>query len=277
MSSAGFVYNREYFLNDCDGHVQFKNSRGKVLGKRLSKMLELTGAEPGMRILDAGCGRGELVLHLGRAKSRACGIDNSAQAIDICRQTLKFWKRDFQDIDRYAGFIGADILHIPFSDGFFDVIVMADVVEHLAAPLLIPALREMRRVLNKGGKLVIHTAPNRYYLPLGGLLFALLSRLLYARPFRRGGSSHLLPWNIRSLMPRGLQPDVHVNEQSSWSLKRALRRSGFRVEKIWFELNPHYIDALFADRRGFLLINALKKMIPVKHLFFAELYCLAGI
>ena len=38
-----FPYDKKYFLSECDGYVQFKNSKGKVLGKRLKKIFELAG------------------------------------------------------------------------------------------------------------------------------------------------------------------------------------------------------------------------------------------
>jgi ubiquinone/menaquinone biosynthesis C-methylase UbiE len=268
MNDEGFSYDRDYYLSECDGCLQFNNSRGKVLGKRLKKMLELAAPEPGMRLLDVGCGRGELVLHGALAGASAWGIDGAAEAIAICRETLNFWKAEYPEIDQYARFGQADGRHLAFGDGFFDTAMLADVVEHLAPDILKQTLQEIKRVLKRGGRIVIHTSPNKYYIPVTGRLFALVSRLLYGR-------GHLIPWRIRPRLPRGLQPDVHVNEQSRGSLERILKKTGFRVEKTWFELNPHYIDALFPDQRGFRFINALKGVLPLKHLFYADLYCIA--
>lgn len=268
VNDEGFSYDRDYYLSECDGCVQFNNSRGKVLGKRLKKMLGLAAPEPGMQLLDVGCGRGELVLHSALSKAFAWGIDEAAEAIAISRETLNFWKSEYPWIDRHAHFQQADGRHLPFDNSFFDTAILTDVVEHLAPEDLKQTLQELRRVLKKGGRVVIHTSPNKYYIPVTGRLFALVSRLLYGRP-------HVIPWRIRPLLPRGLQHDVHVNEQSRASLKRILKKTGFRVEKTWFELNPHYIDALFPDQRGFRFVNALKAVLPLKHLFYADLYCLA--
>ena len=73
------VYNRDYFFSECDGYIQFANSRGKVLCKRLKKIFELANIKPEMNILDLGCGRGELVLHSTLKKANAWGIKNEVQ------------------------------------------------------------------------------------------------------------------------------------------------------------------------------------------------------
>jgi hypothetical protein len=74
-----------------------------------------------------------------------------------------------------------------------------------------------------------------------------------------------------------MQKNVHLNEQSCFGLKRAINQSGLKTEKIWMELNPHYIDFFFGDSRAFAIINILKKSIPVKHFFYADLFCIASV
>jgi SAM-dependent methyltransferase len=65
--------------------------------------------------------------------------------------------------------IVADAHALPFPDGAFDVILCSEVLEHLHTPA--QALSEMRRVLKRGGTLIlttrfifpIHDAPHDYY------------------------------------------------------------------------------------------------------------------
>ena len=268
------VYNRDYFFSECDGYVQFSNSRGKVLGKRLKKIFELANVKPDMNILDLGCGRGELVLHSALKRAHAWGIDISGDAINICDNTLAFWKKEYPWIDRFARFRCEDVCQLNFSDSSFDIVFLSDMVEHLKPVILKKTLEAVNRVMKSNGKLLIHTSPNRYYIPVTGRVFSLISRILYIMDIKKK-SRYVIPWNIRTVLPRGLKTDIHINEQSSFSLKRVLKKTGFCVEKIWFELNPHYIDALYPDQRGFQIINSLKKLIPVKHLFYADLYCIA--
>ena len=70
----------------------------------------------------------------------------------------------YGDID-----IASDILSIPAEDGFFDVILCTEVLEHVPEP--IKAIKEMVRLLKKGGKILItaplgsglHQLPFHYY------------------------------------------------------------------------------------------------------------------
>lgn len=66
----------------------------------------------GNRICDFGCGRGDLLSHLG---SHAIGIDHSAEAVSICRSR-----------GLHAD-VGTDLS----SHGWFDAIVCTEVLEHL--------------------------------------------------------------------------------------------------------------------------------------------------
>jgi SAM-dependent methyltransferase len=62
----------------------------------------------------------------------------------------------------------ADLSHLPFEPGTFDLVFSKYVLEHLERPLA--TFRELRRVLKGGGHLVFHT-PNRFhYVALGATL-----------------------------------------------------------------------------------------------------------
>jgi 2-polyprenyl-3-methyl-5-hydroxy-6-metoxy-1,4-benzoquinol methylase len=271
-----FQYKREYYMSDCDGHIQFKNSRGKVLGKRLKKIYLLASIRAGMHVLDIGCGRGELVLKSAANKAYAWGMDVSTDAVHICWETLKFWKKDVPEIDKYACFINQDATELDFNDSFFDVVFLSDIVEHLENKTLLILLKQVKRVLKKNGKVIIHTAPNKYYLPASGIFFYLIARIISQPDSARLSGKKRPSLNLREDLPSGLQKNVHLNEQSGLSLRRTLKKSGLKAEKIWLELNPHYIDRFFTDKRAFHIINFLKKVIPVKHFFYADLYCIAS-
>jgi ubiquinone/menaquinone biosynthesis C-methylase UbiE len=269
-------YSHHYYLNQCDGFRQFNNSKGKVLGKRLKKIFNLIHVQPGMRILDVGCGRGELVLHCARNQAYAWGLDTSTAAISICNQARSHWQKDCKDMQTYAHFQQADAISLPFQDQFFDCVLLVDFIEHVYPGPLHRILGELRRCLKNGGKLIVHTSPNKYYLPIMGRFFALLSRIFHYLPIGGCITQPVLPWNIRTLLPSGLQRHIHVNEHSSFGLRRLFRDHGFKGEQIWFDLNPHYIDFCFTDPRAFRVLNRLRGLLPVKHLFYADLFGVAS-
>jgi hypothetical protein len=104
---------------------------------------------------------------------------------------------------------------------------MFDLVEHLHPWELQQALTEARRVLEPGGRLIIHTAPNAWY-----------DR--YAYPVVRfvrtlTGEGARYPKDPRAITPENL--DVHVNEQSALSLKDALNRAHFQAQ-VWLDTPP---------------------------------------
>jgi len=93
-------------------------------------------------ILNVGCGFGrELVLF----KVPVVGVDLDTSVLSVA-------KRFGKDL------LVADAHNLPFRDGMFDGVAMAETIEHVKSPL--KALLEVRRVLESGGKLALQT-PNR--------------------------------------------------------------------------------------------------------------------
>lgn len=102
--------------------------------------------EPGLKILDIGCGTGETLSFLKEYldKPKLYGIDNSQVAIDFAK------KRGHKNIRK------VNALKLPYKNNTFDYILLLDVIEHIENDLEL--LQETKRVLKKGGKIII-TAP----------------------------------------------------------------------------------------------------------------------
>jgi SAM-dependent methyltransferase len=206
-------YDEAYFLNSCEGYEEFIVSEGAHLSRRLSQSFEMAEVEPGMRVLDVGCGRGEILRHCANLGVRACGIDYAPIAVQIARE---------------AGAVcQADAKRLPFPGLFFDRVLMFDLVEHLYPWELDRALAEARRVLRREGRLIVHTAPNEWYDHWAYPLVRLVRGLM-------GQGGHY-PKDPRAIVPANL--DVHVNEQSVWSLWRVLKRAGFSAQ-VWLDTPP---------------------------------------
>ena len=60
------AYTKEYYKSCCQGYEEFKLSKGELLPLRLSIPLKLAQIKAGMRVVDIGCGRGEIVIHCAR-------------------------------------------------------------------------------------------------------------------------------------------------------------------------------------------------------------------
>jgi 2-polyprenyl-3-methyl-5-hydroxy-6-metoxy-1,4-benzoquinol methylase len=107
------------------------------------------------RVLDIGCGRGELAEHLIEKGAEVTLLDYSPTAIEFAKRILGERPRARFVVDDAANLA----THVPEQSQ--DAIFMTDFVEHLSVDELRPVLTACRRVLAPGGALIIHT-PERY-------------------------------------------------------------------------------------------------------------------
>ena len=123
-------------------------------GPLVSRLASLSAAvnsyaQAGDRVLDLGCGTGELTRTLAAAGLWVAGCD-------ISRQMLL---RAPRDRGGYAGWVQLEPgwRRLPFASAAFDVVVAASVLEYVSEPAVI--LRECARVLRPGG-VVLYTVPD---------------------------------------------------------------------------------------------------------------------
>jgi len=208
LSSA---YTQEYYMSDCAGHHNFASSGGEQLPQRLQRPLEIAAPQPGERLLDLGCGRGELAHHCRKHGASVWGLDFASAALDIAQ--------NFQG--QNLAFQQAEAQYLPFEKDSFDTVFMLDIVEHLHHPELQRSLSEVWRVLRPGGKLIIHSMPNLDYYRYGYPLYRVVARL--------GGRR--LPPDPRH---RWAHPHLHVNEQTPKQLRISLQNHLFD-SRVWLE------------------------------------------
>jgi ubiquinone/menaquinone biosynthesis C-methylase UbiE len=104
------------------------------------------------RVLDLGCGVGDLAYKLAQECRHVYGADIAPSNAVLARQNL-------DEVGKSSVFVSAcSATHLPFPDEFFDRVIMADVIEHI--PNIPIALREVRRVLKRNGRLICVT-PDR--------------------------------------------------------------------------------------------------------------------
>lgn len=243
------VYDRTYFLNDCNGHEEFSATGGQVLPERLARVLAYAQVEPDMRVLDVGCGRGESLVWLARQGAEGWGVDYAREALRLAAETLRAAEAG---VRASCQLLCANARLLPFATELFDRVLMLDVVEHLHPWELEQALLEIWRLLKPGGKLIVHTAPNRWYYRFGYPLFRTFERL-------RGvqlPKDPRLRFRCHALM--------HVNEQSPWSLKRVLARCGYRSR---IRLLYKAVDERESPR-GIARVKNLAQWLPVSRWVF---------
>ena len=171
----------------------FRSLRG-VNAFRVELVLEWLGMElAGAMVVDTGCGGGLMVEPLIEEGAHVLGLDLSAASLRVARGRLG------------ARFVRADESRLPVASGSADVVLLADVLEHV--PSVEAALTEAARVLRKGGACFVNT----------------INRTARARWI----AVHLAEGV--GLVPRGTHdPEMFVDAAE---LVRAAKRLGFDLER----------------------------------------------
>lgn len=101
---------------------------------------------PGVRVLDLGCGSGDLALHLVGAGAEVVALDLSPGMVDIARQRVEAFGGGAK-----ATFVAAPVEDSGLPDAHFDVVVGRFILHHLDVGV---AAAEIARILRPGGKAV---------------------------------------------------------------------------------------------------------------------------
>lgn len=105
----------------------------------------------GHRVLDFGCGLGEMASYLADAGYSAYGCD-----------IKPFWDETEYKSQVVLSPIELDPYRLPYPDDNFDIVFSTSVFEHVQDKRI--AFQEIRRVLKPGG-ISVHLFPSKWYLP----------------------------------------------------------------------------------------------------------------
>lgn len=211
------IYTKEYFLHHCSG----LDEKGNI-NKRFRKLFENINIYKNKKILDLGCGRGDLSFFLARKGADVVGIDYSIEAIKIANKKLSKEK----NIKDKIKFHLEDAKKIIFGENEFDIVVSIDLFEHLYPEELKIVFKKVSYILKKDGMLLVHTEPNRLYLN-------------FTHPFYVYSISTLLIW-LNKIISNKKYPNLskdprnelhkiqHVNEPTYYYLDNLFRKFKFR-------------------------------------------------
>jgi 2-polyprenyl-3-methyl-5-hydroxy-6-metoxy-1,4-benzoquinol methylase len=107
-------------------------------------LLRLWGKRTGLRVLDVGCGFATTSARIQQLGNEVTGIDSSPEIEAVAAKRL-------------SRVVHGDVLDVDLGDARFDVIIFADVLEHLPWP--VSALKRYLRWLAPGGSVLV-SLPN---------------------------------------------------------------------------------------------------------------------
>jgi ubiquinone/menaquinone biosynthesis C-methylase UbiE len=101
--------------------------------------------KPGEKILEAGCGTGNLALKIKERGAEVIGLDNCKEALEIYRKK-----------DPNANLVLADLREkLPFPDNYFDKIACNNTLYIIPKEKQIDVLKEFYRILRSKGKIIL--------------------------------------------------------------------------------------------------------------------------
>jgi ubiquinone/menaquinone biosynthesis C-methylase UbiE len=129
-------------------NIQLSGADSFYFAEQRVAMLQGYEKNEPLKVLDLGCGDGVSEIFMQKYFSRW-----QVQGIDVSKESIEMAK---QQVLPNAVFNVYDGINIPFADNSFDIVFVAGVLHHVAFDLHDAMITEMKRVLKKGGRLVVY-------------------------------------------------------------------------------------------------------------------------
>ncbi len=143
MLDSDMQYSCAYFADPAMSLEQAQEAKKSLIARKLR-------IEPGMRVLDIGCGWGGMALTLARDHgARVTGITLSEKQLEVARQRA----RD-EGLEDRVDFRLQDYRHL---DERFDRVVSVGMLEHVGVPHMRQYFSKVHDVLEPDGIALIHT------------------------------------------------------------------------------------------------------------------------
>ena len=216
------IYDKKYYTSVCLGSHEFNQSSGKKLHPSIEKLLSKLKITSNAKILDLGCGRGDITLFLANRTKETIGIDYSKEAILIANNIKKKFPKKIQ---KKTHFYRMRAEKLKFPDNYFDLVICIDLFEHISKEELEVVLKEISRVLKRNGILFVHTGTNKllndftykyYILPMDRFLTSIDKKIKQV-------SYDPLPKDPRT----SAEKEQHINEPNYFYLSNLFKHHNF--------------------------------------------------
>lgn len=129
------------------GKFAYSSSIKKYFTQVVSEVVESTD-----RVLDAGCGAGIFMPHISPLCKSLTGIDISKEFVRNSQNVISRFGLKNTDV------VQGNVIDMPFTDDFFDVTFMLDLLHHVT--FTAETIAEAQRVTKPGGHIIIYE-PNK--------------------------------------------------------------------------------------------------------------------
>jgi SAM-dependent methyltransferase len=206
-----------------------------AVAERISEVGELvverSGLEPGMELLDVACGSGNATIPAARAGARVTGLDFSPDLLSIARERAA---DAMVEVDWAEG----DAQELPFDDASFDRVIST--FGHMFAPDHQRTGAEMRRVCRPGGTIAVAC-----WTPEGSIarMFRTIAELVPPPP---GGEPPIL-WGTEAHVRELLGDGEFERHEVEWSDDSVESYARFMLESFGPLLNAREV---LGEREG---------------------------
>lgn len=219
------LYDEEYYLTDNDGFREFQLGLDEHVHDKFQRVLKHVHFKEGDKVLDIGCGRGELIYYAVKNGAYALGLDYSQAAVNIAKQTMSRLPQDYQS---RVSIEVSEVEKYPLNDQY-DYIFMVETAEHMYDWQLEKLFKNVKKCLKSDG-IFIMTTPNylyeRYFEPTKRFLDIPFKMIKYLFRIPRGkykpaSVSQFFKDTCRIKVDRG---EKHLKMHCNISTRKRLRR-----------------------------------------------------
>lgn len=187
-----------------------------ALRRRAKWIINNLKPKDGECILDLGCGDGFYLYLLSNLNQNLIlfGVDNDRKALNSAKRNLNLNK---------IKLVQTDLMEkLPFSNNFFDGIIMSEVMEHLPSDL--KCMKDVRRVLKKDGKILLSVPHINYpffWDPVNWVLQRIFKTHIESGFWAGIWNQHLRLYsreNLRSILKKSGFSDIMVTRLTHYCL-----------------------------------------------------------